>query len=176
VPVRSRRPRRAVGRMGCCAFASPLTLAESMTRPEGMRSRSEPPGGGDRLPGLRRAVREAGRMRVDGEREKESPAKSVTTKAGPAFAEPPGVQPGRPPTATRRTAEFDSAAPPQRGEHKRRGPPKQNGVRFGAGTAAPCQARLPARRSSQSEGGSSRARSLGAEGLACRVLFLSHAA
>ena len=173
---------------------------------EPIRSRRdrEPPGGhstslmadGDRLARLRRAGVEAGRMVVDGEREKESPSKSVTAKAGPARREPPArpargrpdrrspggamadreeaairlrswqagecseqgkraisarpppsvqrVQRGRPPTAAQ--PEAESAAPPQRGEHKRRGPPKQNGVRYGAGSAAPCQARRPAGR------------------------------
>jgi len=63
-------------------------------RSEPIRSRRdrEPPGGhstslmadGDRLARLRRAGVEAGRMVVDGEREKESPSKSVTAKAGPA--------------------------------------------------------------------------------------------
>jgi hypothetical protein len=39
-----------------------------------------------------------------------------------------------------------SGARGQRATHDRRGPPKQNRVRFGAGSAAPCQARRPAGR------------------------------
>lgn len=119
----------------------------------------------------RRAVWEAGRRRDDEEREKESPAKSVTPEAGredgqtaeggkrgggrmfgareaddqrKTAAERPGVQPGRPPTAPRRTAEAQ---------------PRPSG----ASTSGAAQRRtLPSP-------ASSRARSLGAEGLACRL-------
>ena len=155
----------------------------------------EPPGGhstslmadGDRLPRLRRGGSEpkARQHRADeGEQ-----GNAHDAEAGPAFAEPParqargrpdrrrrqgrgggrvfrareagdqrqtaaerpGVQPGRPPTAPRRTAEAQ---------------PRPSG----ASTSGAAQRRtLPSP-------ASSRARSLGAEGLACRVLFLSHAA
>ena len=150
--------------------------------------RPRPPGGGDRLPRLRRAVREAGRMRVGGEREKESPArlradasprqaKSVTTKAGREdgqtaeggkrgggrmFGAREAAIRSKPPPSVRASSP-DARRPPPGGRRKR-SPAPAGRAQAARPSAAPCQARRPAGAES------------GSEGLACRVLFLSHAA
>ena len=54
-------------------------------------SDSEPPEGGEGQARQRRAVREAGRRRDDGEREKESTAKSVTPRPDVSAVVPKGL-------------------------------------------------------------------------------------